>query len=51
MDEGVHVPVIPFGEVVFNNGAVAPVQIVNAVAKSGMMLLVTVTTNVTFTAH
>ena len=43
MDEGFHVPVIPFGEVVLNIGAVVPVHKANVVAKSGVIVLVIVT--------
>ena len=51
MVDGLHVPVIPLGEVVFKVGAVVPVHKVNAVAKSGTTELVIVTTKVTGEAH
>ena len=51
MVDGLHVPVIPLGEVVFNVGAESPLHNVNAVAKSGTTELVIVTTNVTGEAH
>ena len=35
MTEGLHIPVIPLGEVVFNAGAVSPLHKVNVVMKSG----------------
>ncbi|MBC8644237.1 hypothetical protein H9W95_09830 [Flavobacterium lindanitolerans] len=48
---GFHVPVIPFGEVVFNVGTVSPLQKVSVVGKSGVMLLLMVTFNVVGVAH
>ena len=48
---GFHVPVIPFGEVVFKVGAVFPVHKESVVGKLGVMLLLTVTFNVTPAAH
>ena len=51
MVEGLHVPVIPLGEVAFKVGAVSPVHKLNVVAKLGTMLFVTVTTKVTGEAH
>ena len=52
MIAGLHVPTIPFGEVVANVGTVLPEQIVNGVTlKFGVMLLVTVTFKVTDEAH
>jgi hypothetical protein len=49
--EGFQVPIIPFGEVVFNGGAVVPVHKIKLVAKSGTMLSVMVTTKVIGEAH
>ena len=51
MVEGLHVPTIPFGEVVLKVGAVEPLHNVKVVSKSGTLLLVTVTTNVIGEAH
>ena len=51
MVAGLHVPIIPLGEVVFKVGAVVPLHSVNVVAKSGVIVLVTVTTNVIGEAH
>ena len=49
--DGLHVPVIPLGEVVFKVGAVVPLHNVNVVAKSGTIVLVTVTINVIGEVH
>ena len=51
MAEGLHVPVIPLGEMVFNAGTAALLQKVNVVSKSGTMVSVTVTARVTEDAH
>ncbi|MCY1248250.1 hypothetical protein D9M72_616610 [compost metagenome] len=48
---GLHVPVIPFGEVAWSAGTVSPLQKVSVVAKSGTMLLLIVTFNVTLGEH
>ena len=49
---GDQVPAIPFGEVVFKVGTEPPVQTVKGVtSKSGVMLFVIVTLNVTEVAH
>lgn len=50
---GLHVPVIPFVEVVGNTGAVAPLQMIAAVPKlnAGVILALTFTLNVTGNAH
>ena len=42
MTAGFQVPEIPFGEVVFNTGAVLPVHKESAVGKLGVVLLVKV---------
>ena len=42
---------MPLGEVVFRAGAVVPLHNVNVVAKSGIIVLVTVTTNAIGEAH
>jgi hypothetical protein len=49
--KGFQVPIIPFGEVVFNGGAVVPLHKVKLVAKSGTLLSVMVTTKVIGEAH
>ena len=50
--DGFHVPTIPFGEVVAKVGTALPLHIVKGVTlKSGVMVLVTVTLNVTDDAH
>jgi len=49
--DGFHVPMIPFGEVVFKGGAVDPLHNVKDVAKSGVTGLLTVTVNVIGEAH
>ena len=46
MVDGLHVPTIPFGEVVFKVGAVEPLQSVKVVSKSGTTLFVIVTKTV-----
>ena len=48
---GLQVPVIPFVEVVGRVGATDPVQIGFTAAKVGMMLELTVTSNVVVVAH
>ena len=48
---GLHVPVIPFGDVVPSNGAVVPAQKAGIAAKSGTTLGVTVTLSVWVVAH
>ena len=52
-DEGLHVPVIPFDDVVGNDGTTAPAQIVEDVPKLnvGVILGSTVTVNVAVVAH
>ena len=42
MDDGLQVPTMPLGEVVFNVGAVVPLHNVNVVAKFGTRLFVIV---------
>ena len=51
--EGLHVPVIPFEDVVDKVGTVSPAQIVNEVPKLkvGVMFGLTVTVNVAVVAH
>jgi len=51
--EGLHVPVIPFVDVVGNAGTVPPAQIVKLVPKlnTGTILGLTVTVNVVVVAH
>ena len=51
MIDGLHVPTIPFGEVVFNIGAGSLEHKVKVVAKSGVIWVLTVTTNVSGEAH
>jgi hypothetical protein len=51
MDEGLHVPMIPLGEVAFKVGAASPEHNVKAVIKSGIIVLVIDTTKVTGEAH
>jgi hypothetical protein len=51
IEEGLHVPVIPFGEVVLRVGGVVPLHSVRVVAKSGVIGLETVTANVVEEAH
>jgi hypothetical protein len=51
MVDGLHVPTIPLGEVVFNVGAVSPLHKVKVVAKLGVMEFVIVTANVIGVAH
>jgi hypothetical protein len=46
MVDGLHVPVIPFGEVVFNVGAESPLHKVNVVVKSGTTVFPIVTRTV-----
>ena len=48
---GDHVPLIPFGEVVDNVGAVEPEQIGDMAAKSGVWTASTVTDSVCADAH
>ena len=48
---GLHVPVMPFSDVVGNTGAVAPEQIGAMVAKVGVTAGFTVTVTVTAVAH
>jgi hypothetical protein len=48
---GLHIPVMPFVDVAGSVGAVAPVQIGFTAAKVGVMLELTVTTNVVVVAH
>ena len=50
--DGLHVPAIPFGDVVAKFGTELPLQIVKGVtSKFGVMLFVTVTLKVTDEAH
>ena len=49
--DGVQLPVIPLGDVLFNDGGVEPLQIESTVGKSGITLPVTVTANVIGDAH
>ena len=51
MIDGLHVPAIPLGEVLFKVGAVSPLHKVKVVAKSGVIWVLTVTTKVTDEAH
>jgi len=53
MTEGLHVPVIPFCEVVGNEGTVAPAQMVRLVPKLnvGVTLALTVTAKEDIVAH
>ena len=51
MVDGLHVPTIPFGDVVSKLGTVIPSHNVKAVAKSGVMVFVIVTANVIGDAH
>ncbi len=48
---GLHVPVMPFVDVIGNTGATAPVQIGFTAAKVGIMLELTVTSNEVVAAH
>ncbi len=48
---GLHVPVTPLGDVVFNGGAVPPSQMAGIAAKSGVVLAVMVTLKVCGLAH
>jgi hypothetical protein len=48
---GVHVPVIPFVEVVGSVGATAPLQIGGTAVKAGSTLAFTVTVSVAVVAH
>jgi hypothetical protein len=48
---GLHIPVTPFVDVAGSIGAVDPVQIGFTAAKVGMMLELTVTSNVVVAAH
>ncbi len=48
---GIHVPVMPFVDVVGSIGEVAPAQIGLTVEKVGVMLELTVTSNVVVAAH
>jgi hypothetical protein len=49
--EGLQVPVIPFVDVIGSIGAGAPVQMGFTAAKVGVMLELTVTSNVVVAAH
>ena len=51
MVEGLHVPVMPLGDIVFRVGAVVPLHNVNTVSKSGTMVVVTVTAKVKGELH
>jgi hypothetical protein len=48
---GLHIPVIPFVDVVGSTGAVAPIQIGLTAVNVGVMLELTVTSNVVVVAH
>jgi hypothetical protein len=48
---GFHIPVIPFVDVVGSTGAVAPIQIGLTAVNVGVMLELTVTSNVVLIAH
>ena len=51
MVDGLQVPVMPLGEVAFNDGAVAPVHKAKVVAKFGVMEDETETTVLVVVAH